>query len=47
MVSDRIAVIFDGRIVAIRDPDSVDRRELGELMLSGSLSEDQPMTETA
>jgi len=46
MVSDRIAVIFDGRIVAIRDPDSVDRRELGELMLSGSLSEEQPMTET-
>jgi len=39
MVSDRIAVIYDGRIVATRDPDAVDRRELGELMLSGTLSE--------
>jgi len=37
-VSDRIAVIYDGRIVATRDPDTVDRRDLGELMLTGSLS---------
>jgi ABC-type uncharacterized transport system ATPase subunit len=46
MVSDRIAVIYDGRIVATRDPDSADRRELGELMLSGSLSEDRKTGET-
>jgi len=47
MVSDRIAVIYDGRIVATRDPDSTDRRELGELMLTGSLSEERQAGETA
>jgi len=36
MVSDRIAVIYDGRIVAIKDPEETNRRELGELMLSGA-----------
>ncbi len=36
MLSDRIAVIYEGRIVAIKDPETTDRRELGELMLSGS-----------
>jgi len=41
MVSDRIAVIYDGRIVAIKDPESVNRRELGELMLSGSVSSER------
>lgn len=37
-MSDRIAVIYDGRIVAIRDPEETNRTELGELMLSGSSS---------
>ena len=36
MVSDRIAVIYDGRIAAIKDPEETNRRELGELMLSGA-----------
>lgn len=36
MVSDRIAVIYDGQIVAIKDPEETNRRELGELMLSGA-----------
>lgn len=36
MLSDRIAVIYNGRIVGIRDPEDTDRRELGELMLSGT-----------
>lgn len=36
MMSDRIAVIYGGRIVAIKDPDETDRRELGELMLTGA-----------
>lgn len=35
MVSDRIAVIYDGQIVAIKDPEETNRRELGKLMLSG------------
>jgi len=39
MLSDRIAVIYDGTIVAIKDPEETDRRELGELMLSGSRAE--------
>ena len=38
MVSDRIAVMYDGQIVAIKDPEETNRRELGELMLSGSPS---------
>jgi simple sugar transport system ATP-binding protein len=38
MVSDRIAVIYDGQIVAIKDPEETNRRELGELMLSGTQS---------
>ena len=37
-MSDRIAVIYDGRIVATRDPEETNRTELGELMLTGSLS---------
>lgn len=36
MLSDRIAVIYDGRIVAIKDPEETDRQELGELMLRGA-----------
>lgn len=36
MLSDRIAVIYNGTIVAIRDPEETNRRELGELMLSGT-----------
>ncbi len=36
MLSDRIAVIYDGRIVGIEDPDTTDRQRLGELMLRGS-----------
>ncbi|HUT87485.1 MAG TPA: ABC transporter ATP-binding protein [Candidatus Heimdallarchaeota archaeon] len=36
MVSDRIAVIYDGRIAAIKDPEETNRRELGEWMLSGA-----------
>jgi len=39
MVSDRIAVIYDGCIVAIKDPEETNRRELGELMLSGAASQ--------
>ncbi len=39
MLSDRIAVIYNGLIVAIRDPETVDRHELGELMLTGTVSE--------
>ncbi len=31
-VADRIAVIFDGRIVAVKEPDATDERELGLLM---------------
>ena len=31
-LSDRIAVMFDGRIMGFRDPDSTDERELGLLM---------------
>jgi len=42
-VSDRIAVIYDGRIVAVKDPDETDRRELGELMLSGKSSSSPQM----
>jgi simple sugar transport system ATP-binding protein len=37
-MSDRIAVIYNGRIAAIKNPDETDRRELGELMLTGSTS---------
>jgi len=37
-MSDRIAVIYNGRIVATRDPEETNRAELGELMLSGSSS---------
>ncbi|MFD1341595.1 ABC transporter ATP-binding protein [Litorisediminicola beolgyonensis] len=33
-LSDRIAVMFDGRIMGIRDPDATDQRELG-LMMAG------------
>ena len=40
MLSDRIAVIYNGEIVAIKDPEDTDRRELGELMLSGSKTEE-------
>ncbi len=47
MVSDRIAVIYDGRIVATKDPDNTDRRELGELMLSGSLSKGKQAGKTS
>jgi len=39
MLSDSIAVIYSGRIVGIRDPEDTDRRELGELMLSGTSSQ--------
>ena len=31
-VADRIAVIFEGRIVAVKEPDETDERELGLLM---------------
>src|SRR5690606_38387890 len=31
-LSDRIAVMFDGRIMGFRDPDRTDERELGLLM---------------
>ena len=31
-VADRIAVIFEGRIVAVKEPDATDERELGLLM---------------
>jgi simple sugar transport system ATP-binding protein len=41
MMSDRIAVIYDGRIVAIRDPDATDRHDLGQLMLTGAPSTEQ------
>jgi len=47
MVSDRIAVIYAGQIVAERDPDDTDRHELGQLMLSGSLSADDRAEESA
>jgi len=40
MLSDRIAVIYNGEIVAIKDPEDTNRRELGELMLSGSKTEE-------
>jgi simple sugar transport system ATP-binding protein len=35
MLSDRIAVIYDGRLVGIKNTEDTDRHELGELMLSG------------
>ena len=47
MVSDRIAVIYAGQIVAVKDPDETDRHELGQLMLSGSLSTDARKEESA
>jgi simple sugar transport system ATP-binding protein len=31
-LSDRIAVMFDGRLMGFRDPDKTDERELGMLM---------------
>ncbi|MEA3239358.1 MAG: ABC transporter ATP-binding protein [Candidatus Bipolaricaulota bacterium] len=38
MISDRIAVMYAGQIVAIKDPEETNRSELGELMLSGTQS---------
>jgi len=35
-VSDRIAVIFEGKIVGILDADDADEKELGLLMAGGS-----------
>ena len=46
MLSDRIAVIYNGEIVAIKDPEETDRRELGELMLSGSSAQGQQTGDT-
>ncbi len=43
-MSDRIAVLYAGRIVAIKRPEETDRRELGELMLAG-VAADQPAGE--
>jgi simple sugar transport system ATP-binding protein len=34
-LSDRIAVIYEGRIVAVRDPAETDETELGLLMTGG------------
>jgi simple sugar transport system ATP-binding protein len=40
-LSDRIAVIFDGEIVAIKDPDETDEQELGLLMAG---HEEEPLS---
>ena len=37
MLSDKIAVIFEGKIVAIKDPKETDRREIGLLMAGAKL----------
>ena len=37
MLSDRIAVIFEGKIVAIKDPKETNRREIGLLMAGATL----------
>jgi len=34
-LSDRIAVIYEGRIVAVRDPEKASESELGLLMAGG------------
>ena len=36
-LSDRIAVIFEGKIVAIKDPKETERREIGLLMAGANL----------
>ena len=36
-LSDRIAVIYEGRVVAIKDPDETSEQELGLLMAGGSV----------
>ena len=36
-LSDRIAVIYEGRIVAVRNPDEMSERELGLLMAGGKI----------
>jgi simple sugar transport system ATP-binding protein len=36
-VADRIAIIFDGRLVAIKTPEETDERELGLLMAGETL----------
>lgn len=38
-VADRIAVIFEGRIVAVKEPDETDERELGLLMAGSQLEQ--------
>jgi len=38
-VADRIAVIYEGRIVAIKEPDEIDERELGLLMAGHQLEQ--------
>jgi ABC-type uncharacterized transport system ATPase subunit len=38
-LSDRIAVIFEGKIVAIKDPEKTDKREIGLLMAGANLEE--------
>jgi simple sugar transport system ATP-binding protein len=35
MLSDRIAVMYDGKIVAIQEPETTTKAELGLLMLGG------------
>ena len=38
-LSDRIAVIFEGKIVAIKDAEKTDKREIGLLMAGANLEE--------
>ncbi len=40
MLSDRIAVIFEGKIVAIKNPEETDKRQIGLLMAGVNLEED-------
>ena len=40
-LSDRIAVMFDGRIMGMRDPDKTDEKELG-LLMAGITDTDVP-----
>ena len=40
-LSDRIAVMFDGRIMGMRDPDQTDEKELG-LLMAGITDTDKP-----
>ena len=46
-LSDRIAVMFDGRIMGERDPKTTNEKELGLLMAGITGAQDKPATPTA